>query len=65
MKWDCVEAVAKVLYRKKVLDGDRVREIIEDVSPGPFLELFARNQTKGWTSWGNEVPKLRAYKRAS
>jgi hypothetical protein len=30
-KWDCVEAVAKALYRKKVLDGDRVREIIERI----------------------------------
>jgi ATP-dependent Zn protease len=30
-KWPCVEAVAKELYRKKSLDGDRVTEIIEGV----------------------------------
>ena len=30
-KWACVEAVARELYRKKALDGDRVTEIIEGV----------------------------------
>lgn len=29
--------------------------IIERVSPGPFLELFARRRQKGWDCWGNEV----------
>ncbi len=31
------------------------RNIIEKVSPGPYLELFGRKQTHGWTVWGNEV----------
>ena len=41
-------------------------EIIERCSPGPFLELFARDHRRGWTQWGDEVPvngdlkKLRA-----
>lgn len=30
-------------------------ERIERVSPGPYLELFARSSREGWTSWGNEV----------
>jgi len=30
-------------------------EIIESISPGPYLELFARNQRKGWSVFGNEV----------
>lgn len=30
-------------------------DIIEECSPGPYLELFARERRKGWTSWGNEV----------
>ena len=30
-------------------------EEIEKVSPGPYLELFARNERPGWLSWGNEV----------
>lgn len=30
-------------------------EIIEACSPGPFLELFARERRPGWTPWGDEV----------
>ena len=28
---------------------------IEQVSPGPYLELFARHQRLGWDSWGDEA----------
>lgn len=28
---------------------------IEQISPGPYLELFARRQRFGWDVWGNEV----------
>jgi N6-adenosine-specific RNA methylase IME4 len=28
---------------------------IEALVGGPYLELFARNTRKGWSSWGNEV----------
>ena len=31
------------------------REMVEKVSPGPYLELFARQKVDGWTVWGNEV----------
>lgn len=31
------------------------RRIIERVSPGPYLELFARERVPGWDAWGNEV----------
>jgi N6-adenosine-specific RNA methylase IME4 len=31
-------------------------EIVEGVSPGPYLEMFARRRRSGWSSWGNEVP---------
>jgi N6-adenosine-specific RNA methylase IME4 len=34
---------------------DAVRGLIELVSPGPYLELFARKEVSGWTTWGNEV----------
>jgi len=34
---------------------ERMREMIEDVSYSPYLELFARRETNGWDSWGNEV----------
>ena len=31
------------------------QDMVETVSPGPYLELFARRQREGWTVWGNEV----------
>jgi N6-adenosine-specific RNA methylase IME4 len=31
------------------------REAVERVSPGPRLELFAREAVESWTCWGNEV----------
>lgn len=34
---------------------DELYDIIEPCSPGPYLELFARNQRVGWDSWGNEL----------
>jgi N6-adenosine-specific RNA methylase IME4 len=33
---------------------DEIYPIIESCSPGPYLELFARGQRKGWTVFGNE-----------
>ncbi len=33
---------------------DEQYPLIEDCSPGPFLELFARGPRKGWTVWGNQ-----------
>ena len=32
---------------------DRIRAIVEQVSPGPRLELFARRTTPGWTVLGD------------
>lgn len=29
--------------------------VIEEASPGPYLELFARERRPGWDAWGNEV----------
>ena len=29
--------------------------LVERLSPGPYLELFARQKRDGWSSWGNEV----------
>jgi N6-adenosine-specific RNA methylase IME4 len=30
-------------------------ELIESMYAGPYLELFARTEREGWTSWGNEI----------
>jgi N6-adenosine-specific RNA methylase IME4 len=34
---------------------DEMYDIIEACSPGPYLELFARERRKGWTQWGDEL----------
>jgi len=31
--------------------------MIERISPGPYLELFARRKQKGWDCWGLEAPE--------
>lgn len=31
------------------------QDLIEKMSPGPYLELFARRPREGWDVWGNEV----------
>ena len=36
---------------------EEVRRLIEKVSPGPRLELFARNCVPGWTVWGNQIER--------
>jgi len=33
---------------------DIFTDLIEQVSPGPYLEMFARRQRLGWDTWGNE-----------
>lgn len=33
---------------------DEQYRLIEDCSPGAYLELFARHARKGWTVWGDE-----------
>lgn len=32
-----------------------IYRLIEKCSPGPYLELFAREPAEGWTCWGDEV----------
>ena len=36
---------------------DELYDVIEDCSPGPYLELFARRTRVDWRQWGNEVPQ--------
>lgn len=30
-------------------------DIVEQVSPGPYLEMFSRRARLGWHTWGNEA----------
>lgn len=36
---------------------ERVRHFIERASPGPYLELFGRQEAEGWDVWGNQIEK--------
>ena len=35
---------------------NKMREMIEKVSYGPRIELFARESFNDWDCWGNEAP---------
>lgn len=37
---------------------DAFHERVEQYAPGPFLEMFAREQRPNWTAWGNETFKF-------
>ena len=34
---------------------DEALRLIEECSPGPYLELFAREKMTGWTQWGDQL----------
>jgi N6-adenosine-specific RNA methylase IME4 len=34
---------------------EQVYQLIEECSPGPYLELFARQRRPGWEQWGDQV----------
>ncbi|MDP1712901.1 MAG: MT-A70 family methyltransferase, partial [Candidatus Nanopelagicaceae bacterium] len=34
---------------------DELFALVEKVSPGPYLEMFATKRRNGWTSWGKEI----------
>lgn len=34
---------------------DAFYDLVEDVSPGPYLEMFSRRSRLGWDTWGNEA----------
>ncbi len=34
---------------------DGLLDLVEQHSPGPYLEMFARRQRLGWDTWGNEA----------
>ena len=39
---------------------DEIHGRIERLVAGPYLELFARQQRPGWTTWGNETSKFKS-----
>jgi N6-adenosine-specific RNA methylase IME4 len=51
--------VPNVLFTPRVLKHSlkpqQFFDLVERVSPGPYLEMFARQPRMGWTTWGDEV----------
>lgn len=47
--------VVQTRKREHSRKPDEQYRIIEDCSSGPYMELFARGEREGWTSWGNQA----------
>lgn len=58
-----VSAIAAItinaLRREHSRKPPEMYEIIENLFEGDYMELFARTQRPGWTSWGNETTKFK------
>ena len=39
---------------------EAVYDLVRRCSPGPYLELFARQRIEGWTQWGDELDSYAA-----
>ena len=39
---------------------ETMRAMVERVSPGPYLEMFARRPAPNWDLWGNQAPMAEA-----
>jgi N6-adenosine-specific RNA methylase IME4 len=48
-----------ILSRKSrhSIKPEALYHLIEQCSPGPYLELFARQHRPHWHQWGNQLPK--------
>lgn len=47
--------IIKTQKREHSRKPDELYDLIEDCSPGPYLELFARGVRKKWATWGNQA----------
>ncbi len=47
--------IIRTAKREHSRKPDELYTIIEECSPGPYLELFARRRRDGWVQWGNEI----------
>ena len=47
--------ILKTQKREHSRKPDELYPIIEQCSPGPYLELFARGKRKNWDQWGDQV----------
>ncbi len=44
---------------------EQIRELIQRATHGPYLEMFGRRQTVGWTVWGNQIERNLFYSEAA
>lgn len=54
-KSSVVDAPANPSVLRHSQKPDVFLDLIEQASPGPYLEMFARRQRLGWDTWGNEA----------
>ena len=45
----------RAMKREHSRKPDEFVSLIEECSPGPYLELFARGNREGWDMWGNQA----------
>ena len=48
-------SVARLPRREHSAKPEQIRAMIEQASPGPYLELFGRRTAPGWTVYGDQV----------
>lgn len=53
--------IIKTRKREHSRKPDEQYTLIESCSPGPYLELFARNTRENWDAWGNEAEKYKPH----
>lgn len=53
-----VRQIIRAPRREHSRKPDEQYSLIERLVGGPYLEIFARQQHPGWTSWGNETDKF-------
>ena len=49
--------IIKSMKQEHSRKPDQLYRIIEECSPGPYLELFARGTRAGWHAWGNQAER--------
>jgi N6-adenosine-specific RNA methylase IME4 len=47
--------IVKTRKREHSRKPDEMYELIEECSPGPYIELFARGTRDGWSTWGDQA----------
>lgn len=47
--------ILRTMKREHSRKPDELYDLIEQCSPGPYLELFARGSRKNWTTWGDQA----------